>query len=250
MRSFALFQSERSGRRDFLMISIENLSVRYPDGTLAINGLSLEIKDGESCALLGENGAGKSSLFKAILGLLPIESGKIAIGGVELTPKNLREIRKMAGMVFQNSDDQLFSATVEDDVSFGLRNCGVPESETREKCASAMEKFLVSHLKGRSPQRLSDGEKKRVAICATVITEPKALLLDEPTAQLDPRARREISELIGNLNLTRLIATHDLDFAKKYCPTCAILRNGKLRARGATSELLADGALMLECGLA
>ncbi len=231
------------------MIKVENITVLYPDGKAALKNLSCAVAHGDSCALLGENGAGKSTLLQALLGLLPLKEGVAHLDGIAVEKKNLREIRRRAGLVFQNSDDQLFCATIGDDVAFGLKELGLPSDEAREKALKIMEQLGVAHLCERSPQRLSDGEKKRAAIAGVLAMNPAVLLLDEPTAQLDPRARRELAELLHSVPCTRLIATHDLALAKKLCPSCIVLKDGMLAAAGKTAEILEDEELLLECGL-
>ena len=231
------------------MIEIEDLSVVHPTGMFALQKLNCAVNAGDCCALLGENGAGKSTLLQAILGLIPIKKGSIRVDGITVERKNLNQIRARVGLVFQNSDDQLFCATIRDDVAFGLKNSGMPASQAREKAEQMMAQMGIAALGDRPPQRLSDGEKKRAALAGVLAMSPSILLLDEPTAQLDPRAKRELMALLAALSCTRLIATHDLDLAKALCPSCIILKHGMLAASGRTSDLLAEESLLAECGL-
>lgn len=231
------------------MVKIENLSVECEGGNFALKDVSLEIKDGESVALLGANGAGKSTLLKTLAGLCKISSGSVKINGVNVERKNLRKIRSDIGFVFQNSDDQLFSLTVEEDVVFGLRNMGFDLRKSREIAGEAMETLNISHLAARSPSRLSEGEKKRAAIACVLAMKPKILLFDEPTSQLDARSTRLLCELLKSLGGTKIIATHDLSVARRVCGKAAVLDNSRLVKFGDASEILSDEKLLFNCSL-
>ncbi len=231
------------------MIRLENFSVSHGGGLCEIRSLTLSIPEGSSCALLGANGAGKSTLLSSLVGLIPSAGGIAYIGGIALEKPNFGKIRKAAGLVFQNSDDQLFCASVGEDVAFGLRNMGLAEGEIQGRVDGVLESFAISRLKGRSPQRLSEGEKKLAAICAVLAMDPRILLLDEPTGQLDARARRRIAERLAVIPQTLLIATHDLDLAAKVCKSALVLKDGELAAFGDTEKILQDAALLEECGL-
>jgi len=232
------------------MIKIENISVTYPDSKNALDNISYEFEKRKTYALFGANGAGKSTLLKTLLGIVPINRGRAFIDDIEICSKNLRKIRQNAGLVFQNSDDQLFSATVEDDLNFGLLNMDLTQDEIKKTSSEYAEKFNITHLLKRSPQRLSEGEKKRVCICSVIAMKPSVLLLDEPTAQLDPRGKREIEQILKSLNQTLIMATHDIDFAKKTCESCLILKDGCLAFAGKIDSALQNEKLIYECGLA
>jgi len=232
------------------MIKIENISVAYSDAKNALTDFSCMFEKGKSYALFGANGAGKSTLLKALLGIVPINSGKATIDDFEISSKNLRYIRQKIGLVFQNSDDQLFSANVEDDLNFGLLNMELSQTEVEKTSSTYAEKFNITHLLKRSPQRLSEGEKKRVCICSVIAMHPSVLLLDEPTAQLDPRGKREIAEILKSLNQTLIMATHDISFAEKICENCLILKEGSLAFAGTIESALKNEKLLYECGLA
>ena len=232
------------------MIEVKNATLTYPDAKVALDSVSLNLGENSSCALLGANGAGKSSLLWAIMGLLPLSGGEIFLDKVKVERKNAERIRRTASLVFQNSDDQLFFSTVLEDVAFGLVNSGLDETAAELKAGEILERFGIYHLKDRQNQHLSDGEKKKVAICSALACSPKILLLDEPSALLDPRSKRECAEIILSLDKTIILSTHDLEFAKKCCRYCLVLRNGKSAAFGETTEILKDEKLLLNCGLA
>lgn len=231
------------------MVNIENLSVEYEGGNCALKEVSMAIAEGESVALLGANGAGKSTLLKSLVGLSKISNGEIKINGVNVERKNFRKIRADVGFVFQNSDDQLFSLTVEEDVIFGLKNMGVDFQSAKKIASETLASLNIQHLLGRSPSRLSEGEKKRVAIACVLAMKPKILLFDEPTSQLDARSTRHLCEILKSLPSTKIIATHDLNVAKNVCQKVAILDKSKLVKFGLTSEILADEKLLFNCSL-
>ncbi len=233
------------------MIDIKNISAVRQNGAFALDSLSLEIKPRVKVAVLGANGAGKTTLLWAVMGLIPLAGGKIFLDGIEVEKRNLAKIRRLAGLVFQNSDDQLFLPTVLEDVMFGIRNfLGGGEDFVRERAEKVLAEFSILHLKDRRPQELSDGEKRKVSLCAVLACEPEILLLDEPSAPLDPRGRREFAGLLRNLDKTVLLTTHDLSFAEKVCEKCAVLRDGRLAAFGDTEKILSDEKLLLDCSLA
>ena len=234
-----------------MKIELKKLVLDRPGGIRAVDGISC-VFDSDACsamAVLGVNGAGKSTLLESIPGLVPIRSGAILVNGLNVEPKNLTAIRRQIGMIFQNSDDQLFSQTVREDVAFGPRNLKLPPDEVRDRVRSALEQMNVSRLAERDVTRLSGGEKRRVALAGVLAMRPAAILLDEPTLMLDPRACRELAEHLNELPTLKIIATHDLTFAKRVCPECLILQTGKIIAQGKTAELLDRHDLLLSCGL-
>ncbi|HEY5557739.1 MAG TPA: ABC transporter ATP-binding protein [Acetobacterium sp.] len=231
------------------MIYFKDLSYSYPDGHAAIKNVNLEIKDGESIALVGANGAGKSSLFKLIVGISDIGEGSIQVDGVSVEKKTLKDIRRKVGMVFQNPDDQLFMTKVYDDVAFGPRNELLSETEVEQRVNQALEVLGIIHLKDRMPHRLSGGEKRIIAIASVLSMDPNIILFDEPTSFLDPKARRNVMETLGKLAMTKIIATHDLDMALDICDRVIILHHGSVFADGSVKDILLNEELLLNCHL-
>ena len=231
-----------------LLIKVSDLTVEYTDGTRAIENLNFSIEEGETAALIGANGAGKTSLLLALVGVLQAKLGEIIVGKTVLNKKSLREIRLHVGLVFQNPDDQLFMLNVFEDVAFGPRSFGCDEAETTERVNDALSRLGIAHLAERSPLKLSAGEKRLAAIAAVLAMDPEFLLFDEPTAFLDPRARRNLINILLDLPQGKLIATHDLAFAADVCPRFLLLQNGKLFADGGR-ELLRDTTQLEAAGL-
>ena len=195
-------------RHDLLF---DDVHYTYHNGYEALRGISLRIAHGEKVALVGANGAGKSTLLLHTDGLLTPTRGRVAAGGIPITSETLRLVRQSVGMVFQNPDDQLFMPTAEEDVAFGPANMGLAPDEIERRVAEALEAVGALHLRQSPPHRLSGGQKKRVAIATVLAMEPSVLVLDEPTSNLDPRARRQTIELMRRFNHTTLIATHDME---------------------------------------
>jgi cobalt/nickel transport system ATP-binding protein len=230
-------------------IEAEDLHYVYPDGTLGLNGVSFHISHGESVALVGANGAGKSTLLMHLNGCLTGTRGVMRIGDYPVTAKNLKAVRRTVGMVFQDPDDQLFMPTVFDDVAFGPLNLGLPEAEVELKVMQALEKVGAEHLCKRPPYKLSGGEKRSVAIAAVLSMSPDILVMDEPSASLDPRSRRRLIELLKTFEHTKIIATHDLDMAMDLCERTIVLHQGKVTADGPTAEIFRNEALLTGSGL-
>jgi cobalt/nickel transport system ATP-binding protein len=199
-------------------------------------------------ALVGPNGAGKSTLILHMNGLLT-GKGELHIGGLSLAKENLQVIRSKVGMVFQNPDDQLFSPTVFDDVAFGPLHMGLPEEEVRERVTKALAQVGMAGFEKRLPHHLSIGQKKRIALATVLSMEPEILVLDEPSAGLDPRGRRELIELLADLPLTMLVSTHDLLMVRALFPRMLVMDKGKIVADGDTAVLLADTKLLEAHGL-
>ena len=225
------------------MIAMQDWTVTYPDGTIAVDHLNLKIQPGEHLAIIGANGAGKSSLILSMVGVIP-GSGQIHVDGVELNKKNLIEIRKKVGVVFQNPDDQLFLPTIYDDVAFGPRNLGMDEESVRYRVEDRMKLLHISHLRNKSALKLSGGEKRMAALATVLAMKPDVMVFDEPTAFLDPKSRRNLIRVLQKLPHTMLIATHDLTFAAEVCPRCILLKEGKLFADGQAEDLLYNKELM------
>lgn len=235
-------------RAAVLSLSVRNLTVSYPDGTEAVSGLDFELRGGESVALIGANGAGKTSLLLALVGILPF-SGSIEADGIRLCKKTLADVRRGVGLVFQNPDDQLFMPTIFEDAAFGPRNLGFSEDECAKRAERALRELNVSHLRDRSPMKLSGGEKRAAAIASILSMEPSYLLFDEPTAFLDPRARRNLIGILQKLPQAKLVATHDLHFAAETCGRAILLKEGALFADGSPGELFGDKGVMEGCGV-
>ncbi|MDD3429800.1 MAG: energy-coupling factor ABC transporter ATP-binding protein [Oscillospiraceae bacterium] len=231
------------------MLKLEQIAVTYPDGTAALNNITLHIQKGERTALLGANGAGKSTLLSVCTGIIQPDKGDVVLNGVKLTKQNRSTVWQQAGVVFQNPDDQLFCATVQEDIAFGAKNSGMNEEQTAQAVQTAVEKLEITHLLSRAPHKLSGGEKRRVAIASVLVTHPQILLLDEPTSFLDPRARREVIDVLANLPVTQLIATHDMDMALALCNRVIVLKKGSVFAQGLAKEILVDEQLMQSAGL-
>ncbi|MDR1299285.1 MAG: energy-coupling factor ABC transporter ATP-binding protein [Oscillospiraceae bacterium] len=229
------------------MLSVRDLTVSYGGGTNAIEGVSFELGKGECAALVGCNGAGKTTLLLTLAGVLEHSSGAIEADGAALK-KTRRAARAGIGLVFQNPDDQLFMPSIYDDVAFGPRNMGLPESEVRERADGALARLGISHLAGRSPLRMSGGEKRLAAIATVLAMEPDYLLLDEPTAFLDPRAKRALAAILSELGQGKLIATHDVPFAEAVCSRALLMHNGRLRYDGGIN-VLRDAELLESAGM-
>jgi len=230
------------------MIKVTDLIIEYADGTRAVDSVSFSIEAGENVALIGANGAGKTSLLLSLVGVLPQKSGEIRVGEITLEKKNQRIVRSKVGLVFQNPDDQLFMPDIFEDVAFGPRNFGCGEEETGKRVKSVLSRLRIEHLSERSPLKLSYGEKRLAAIAAVLSMEPEFLLFDEPAAFLDPRARRNLTSILSELPQGKLIATHDLAFAKEMCTRVLILEYGKIVA-DAGRELLYDEQALFRAGL-
>lgn len=223
---------------------VDELDFRFPDGLEVLRHLSVEVGEGERVAILGPNGAGKTTLALHLNGIHELQSGSITVGGLAVNDDNLAEIRQRVGMIFQNSDDQLFMPTVREDVGFGPANLGLSKQDRELRVVEALESVGSSHLVDRAPHHLSGGEKSRVAIATVLSMRPDLLVLDEPTSDLDPAGRRELVDLLMGLEQTQLVITHDLPFALELCPRSVIISGGQVVADGPTTELLADTALL------
>ena len=230
------------------MITVKDLTVEYADGKVAVEGVGFTLAPGENVALVGANGAGKTSLLLALVGILAAKTGDIRIGSTVLGKRTLREIRSRVGLVFQNPDDQLFMPCVFEDVAFGPRSFGCDEAETERRAGAAMRRLEIGRLRDSSPMKLSAGEKRLCAIAAVLSMEPEFLLFDEPTAFLDPRARRNLASALADMRQGKLVATHDVAFAEAVCSRVLLLRCGRLVGDGGP-ELLRDTATLEAAGL-
>jgi cobalt/nickel transport system ATP-binding protein len=231
-------------------IRAHDLTYTYPRGPLALDHLSFEAVGGESIGVVGPNGAGKTTLFLCLSGVLPIKKGAVQLAGLDPSdPIQRRALPAKVGIVFQNSDDQLFNTTVFDDVAFGPLNLGVGPKEVKQRVAEALARVGLPGFEQRVPFHLSGGEKRRVALAGVLAMRPEILLLDEPSMYLDPRGRRELIRLINSLTVTKLIAAHDLELVRETCRRVLLLDGGHLVSDGPTQAVLTDARLMEEHGL-
>lgn len=229
------------------------LGYAYAEGTKALRGIDLEIRQGEFVALLASNGSGKTTLIKLLAGLLEMQEGVVEIGGGDIRTVPPQELYRRIGVTFQNPDDQLFAATVEDDVAFGPRNMGFDEIETLRRVRNALEAVAALELGGKAIHHLSFGQKKRVALAGVLAMEPQILLLDEPTAGLDPAGEGNVMRLLGKINrernVTMVMATHSVDMLPLFADRIVVLKDGLLLKQGAPEEVFADHGLLEQAGL-
>lgn len=231
------------------VLEVHDLYFSYPDGHAALHGVSLKLCEGDKVALVGPNGAGKSTLMLHLNGILSSPSTTLRVNGTNLTRDNLPAIRAMVGLVFQNPDDQLFSPTVFEDVAFGPLHMGLPEAEVRARVDAALEAVRMSSYKDRLSHHLSVGEKKRIAIATVLSMKPSLLVLDEPSAGLDPRARRTLINLLRELPITMLVSTHDMRLVQELFPRTIVMDEGRVVADGLTMEILENEELLTAHGL-
>jgi cobalt transport protein ATP-binding subunit len=224
-------------------VLIRDLRFSYPDGTPALNGVDLRIEEGESVAIIGPNGAGKSTLLLHLNGILRGQ-GRIEIFGLPVEERSLREIRRRVGVVFQDPDDQLFLTTVSQDVAFGPANLGLSEEEIADRVHQALESVGMTGVADRAAHHLSFGQKKRVATATVLSMHPDVLVLDEPSSNLDPKARRQLVHILRSLPVTRVIVTHDLPYAREMCERAVVLSEGRVAADGPIADILSDEALL------
>ena len=230
-------------------LQFNDVHFAYPDGNEALKGISFRLSHGQHAALAGANGAGKSTLLLHTNGLLMPTSGTIDIGGIRLSAQTAGIIRQNVGFIFQDSDNQLFMPTVEEDVAFGPSLMQLSRQEVAERITEALQAVGVEHLRKREPHSLSGGEKRRIAIATVLAMTPSILVLDEPTAGLDPRSRRQLIELLGRFPHTMLIATHDMELIAELCPRTLILNQGAIVADSSTEEVFSNLDLLETCGL-
>ena len=229
-------------------VDIRDLHFTYGDGTRALNGVNLYIAPGEKVALVGPNGSGKSTLFLHLNGILRGE-GEVFVCGKQVQDDTLGAVRAAVGMVFQDPDDQLFSQSVFDDVAFGPIYMGYGPLEVDQRVDRALKAVGMRSARGRVSHHLSQGEKKRVAIASVLAMDPEILILDEPSADLDPRARREFIQLLAELPQTMLVASHDMHMVAELFSRMVIIDKGSIVADGATAELMRDTKLLEAHGL-
>jgi len=229
---------------DAAAVHVHGLAYSYPDGSHALRGVDLDITAGERVAVLGPNGAGKTTLILHLNGILLPQAGEVAIGGMPVTKANFKEVRRRVGVVFQDPDDQLFMPTVRDDVAFGPANLGLPGDAVEARVHAALDAVGMDGAGRRPPHHLSFGQRRRVALATVLAMDPQILVLDEPTSNLDPAARRDLADILVTLPVTAVIVTHDLPYALELCPRSVILNDGAIVADGPTADLLGDAELM------
>lgn len=231
-------------------IDIKDLVYAYSRGPTALQGISLTVASGESVGLVGPNGAGKTTLFLCLCGILTPQSGQARLGGLDPADRAQRRLLpSRVGIVFPNSDDQLFNATVFEDVAFGPLNLGLPAEEVTRRVRESLARVGLAGFEDRVPFHLSGGEKRRAALAGVLAMQPEILLLDEPSVHLDPRGRRELIRLVNSLDVTKVIAAHDLELILETCPRVLVLDQGRVAAEGPARTLLADPVLMAAHGL-
>ncbi len=229
-------------------IEVRDLHYRYGDGTLALRGVSLSVAEGECVGLIGPNGAGKSTLLLHLNGLLPESwdgTPSVFVGGQPVQPDTLPRIRRQVAFLFQDPNDQLFCPTVYEDVAFGPEQFGLGPEDARKRVAHALAQTGLTGFEARSPHHLSVGEKRRVCLAGVLACDPSILVLDEPTSSLDPQGRRELRDLLRQIRITKLIATHDLELVVELCSRVIVLDAGEVVAAGPTLELLSNEELMV-----
>jgi len=228
------------------ILETQDLCYSYPDGTQALKGVSLKIKRGLTTAILGGNGAGKSTLFLNFNGILKPSSGKLLFDGkpLDYSHNGLKELRRSIGVVFQDPDSQLFSASVLQDISFGAVNMRLPEDEVRRRVDSAMERTGIAHLRSKPTHCLSFGQKKRVSLAGVLVMEPEVLVLDEPTSGLDPMGVGEIMKLLKEtqreLGISVVISTHDIDIVPLYCDYAYVMNEGRIVLEGTPQKVFSE----------
>jgi cobalt/nickel transport system ATP-binding protein len=225
-------------------ISLQGVAFAYPDGRRALDGVDLHIHPGERVALLGPNGAGKTTLVLHLNGILVPQQGTVEVTGIPVTRANFVEVRRRVGIVFQDPDDQVFMPTVREDVAFGPANLGLRGAALEARVAEALAAVGMEERRDRAPHHLSFGERRLVAIATVLAMQPEILVLDEPSANLDPAGRRELAEVLRRLGMTMLMVTHDLPYAYQLCDRAVVMGAGRIAADGPIDTILADDALM------
>jgi len=235
--------------RDGPAVRIAGLTYTFPEGTRALSGVDLVVERGERVAILGPNGSGKTTLALHLIGALDRQAGSVTVTGFDVVKPNLAEVRRRVGLVFQDPDDQLLLPTVAGDVAFGPTNLGLTQAEVEARVAAALDVVGLTDLADRAPQHLSLGERRRAALAGVLAVHPEVLILDEPSANLDPASRRDLVEIVQGLDVTTLVVTHDLSLALELCPRAVVLDRGVVAADGPTRLLLSNPGLLAAHGL-
>jgi cobalt/nickel transport system ATP-binding protein len=230
-------------------VRVSSLEFSYPDGRAALRGVDLVVGSGERVAVLGPNGAGKTTLALHLNGIYMPSSGTVSIGDAPVVEGNLTEVRRRVGLVFQDSNDQLFMPKVRDDVAFGPANLGVSGAELEQRVRLALAAVGGEALADRPAHHLSGGERRRAALATVLAMDPDVLVFDEPSSDLDGAGRRELVAALLSLDLTQIVITHDLPLALELCPRAVIMREGRIVADGETRGLLGDADLLAENSL-
>ena len=226
------------------MISIQNLSFSWPDGTRAIDRITLAIAKGSSMGIVGANGAGKSTLVNHLNGYFLPQEGSISIGDTVVSKKNLDQIHRLVGLLFQNPDDQLFTARLYDDVAFGPENLGMDRAMMATLIEEWLRELNLWELRNKPPAHLSQGEKRFAAFASILVMQPEVIVMDEPTADLDPKNRRKLINLINGLKMTKITVSHDLDFVWDTCQRVCIMNHGRIVEEGPTKNILSQRELL------
>ena len=231
------------------ILKIEHLSFSYEKNQQVLSDINFMAHDGESIGIIGANGIGKSTLMKLLVGLYLDYDGILEVAGHTVNKKNLNHVREHIGYVFQDSDSQLFLSTVEDDVAFGPQNYGLSDEEVEKRVAEALEKVHITELRKKQTYKLSGGEKKLASIATILAMEPDIIIMDEPSIALDPRNRRNLINILNEIDSLKIITSHDLDFIMDTCARCVLLDDGRIIADGKSKDILSDEALLTEHGL-
>ena len=231
------------------IIKCDKINFSYEKERTILEDISFAIEENESVGIIGANGSGTTTLFKLILGLEKPKSGEIYVNNLKVKKENFREIRKKIGFLFQDSDNQLFMNSVEDEISFALNNYGLEEKIINERVDNVLKKLDIEHLKNRMIIKLSGGEKKLVSIASVLAMDPEILLLDEPSNTLDPRYRRIVIDILNSINCTKIIAAHDLSLISKTCSKVLLIHDGKIVKAGKTNDILSNEEELIKYGL-
>ncbi|MEI6756963.1 MAG: ATP-binding cassette domain-containing protein [Chlorobium sp.] len=227
-----------------IMLSIQGLSFSYPDGTRALDNITLAIAAGSSTGIVGANGAGKSTLVNHLNGYYLAQEGSISIGNTKICKKNIDHIHKLVGLLFQNPDDQLFTARVYDDIAFGPENLGLTPAEISTRVEETLRELNLWEMRNKPPSHLSQGEKRFAAFATLLVMKPEVIVMDEPTADLDPKNRRKLINLVNGLDRTKIIVSHDLDFINDTCQRVCIMNKGRIAANGPAKDILCNRELL------
>ena len=227
-------------------LSVNNISFEYPDGFKALENINLSLSKGERLAVLGPNGAGKTTLILHLNGILGDLNGQITLNNNSFSEENISKIRKSVGLVFQDPDDQLFMPTVLEDVMFGPKHFGFSDELVKKNSMKALEQVKMLQFIDKPPHHLSFGQKRKVAIASVLASEPELLVLDEPSSNLDPASRRELIDILKNLDVSIILVTHDLPMALEICNRSVILNNGKITANDETYKILKNEKVMAD----
>ena len=231
------------------IIDIQNLDFSYVENQTVLKHIDLSIEKNEKVGLIGSNGVGKSTLLKILVGILSTDESSISVCDMSLNKKNLKEIRRQVGYIFQDSDSQLFMPTVYADVSFGAKNYGYSSEEVRIRTMNALKQVQLDGISDKQIYHLSGGEKKLVSIAGILTLDPQIILMDEPSASLDPKNRRNLIQILNDLDCAYFIASHDLDFIYDTCDRVILLHHGQIVADGNTKEVLKNKELLEQCDL-